>query len=96
MELTSVHLVRLALLMLAVGALTLGACLVVAYRHSARLFHVVPLAVAYMWISVIVALRGWDMLEYEAALWHAVGAFTVGNVGLVRLLMMPFPPGGRR
>ena len=77
--------------MQAVGTLTLGACLVIAYRHSQRLFHVVPLAISFMWLSVVIALRGWELIELDPALWNAVGAFVVGNVGLVRLLMSSFP-----
>lgn len=93
-EVTSSDLLRLALLMMSVGTMTLSTTLVVFYRKSARLIHVAPLALSYTWLSFIVTLRGWDMIALELALWHAIGAYSVGNIGLLLLVMRPWPRSG--
>lgn len=88
MQVTIVDLLRLALIMMSVGTLVLSGALLAIYRRSTRLPHVLPLAVSYAWISVVVTLRGWDVIGLQAALWNCIGAYVVGNVGLILLLHM--------
>lgn len=90
-EVTTTDLVRLALLMMSVGTIVLGTCLLYFYRRSERLGHVAPLALAHTWLSVVVTLRGWDLIGFEPALWNAVGAYTLSNIGLGILLFRPLP-----
>lgn len=90
-EITTADMLRLALLMMSVGTIALSAALVIFYRKSLRLPHVLPLAISYVWISLVVTLRGWDLIALEPALWNCLGAYTVGNVGLLLLLMRPWP-----
>jgi len=85
-----VDLVRLALLMLTVGTIVLSVTLLVFYWRSERLMHVLPLALSYVWLALVVTLRGWDLLAFEPALWNCVGAFTLGDIGLTILLLRPF------
>ena len=90
---TTEDLVRLALLMMSVGTLVLGATLLYFYRRSSRLGHVLPLAIGHMWIAGVVTLRGWDFIGFEPALWNCVGAYAVSNIGLAILLFRPLPRG---
>lgn len=88
---TATDLLRLALLMMSVGTVTLSCALLLAYRGSDRLKHVLPLAVSFMWVSLVVTLRGWELLALEPALWNCLAAYTLGNAGLLVIVMRPWP-----
>lgn len=86
MVVTTTDILRLALLMTAVGTAVLAVALVLAYRRSGRLAHIFPLALAFSGLSVVATLRGWLVITLDQALWACIAAFAIGDVGMMILL----------
>lgn len=87
-----VALVSLVLLGQVLATVTLSVSILVIYRNSPAMKHVWPLALSYLWLLGVAAARA-ALLQVVVpwVQWNVVGAFALGDVGLIVLLSRSWP-----
>ena len=95
MNVTFGDIATLVILCEAVGTIVLSVALLMLYRHSQRLLHVLPLAISYLCVLGVCVFR---ILGHPSiptwTQWNIIGAFAVGDVGLLMLLSRTWPRRG--
>lgn len=87
-----IDLFALGVLAQCIATVTLSVALLVMYRRSAKLFHVLPLALAYNLIASLAAYRlSMRLVTDWYVAWIVLIAFTFGNIGLVIVMAQKWP-----